>query len=176
MNWIPIYVTRQSGEESDCERFCKTTVDYGLWLCKDAKELLRFTLNFNKAFNGHKYYDFDEPRCIYVNEDMWNELSKNNDDVVKFMLAFPEGFHKKLPQFVMLGGIALRHCYGGESWNDYGLYEEPSTYFRDAGHWHVQYEWRNGLLYSVSEMENLNGELLIETTKEKWMESNQGYI
>jgi hypothetical protein len=176
MNYIPVYVARQAGEESNLESFGKTTVDYGLWLCKNREELVRFIQNFNKAFNGHKYYDFDEPRRIYVDGDMWEQLFSDSNNAVNFLPQFPEGFHKKLPQFVKMGGIALRHCHGGERWGAYGSFEEPSTYFRDAGCWGVEYEWRHGLLFSVSDMESLNDQLLVETTKEEWMKSNEGYI
>ena len=177
MNYIPVYVTVQSREEGDMNYLDRITVNHGVWLCEDAKELMKFILNFNKAFSGSNYFDFDEPRLIYVNEDMWNDLLKNNPDKVKFLSGLPEGFHKRLPQFVKMGGTALRHMHGGVEWGDYGMYEVPSTYYRDAGHWSVKYEWRNGLLYSVNEdHESLDGQLLEETTKEYWRENNAGYV
>ncbi len=176
MNWIPAYVTRQSEEVRDLSRADRRDVDHGLWLCQDLKEITHFIANFNKALNRRKYYDFDVPRRIYVNEDMWNLIVRNSKDKVQFLFQFPEGFHKRLPRYVMMGGLALRHSNGGMEWGDYGMYEVPSTYFRAAGHWRVEYEWRNGQLFSVSDMESLNDRLLVETTREKWLESNEGYV
>lgn len=178
---LPVYVTHQIKIVRDLSHDDKYPVPDGLWLSKDKNQLDEIISSFSKIMDtygteGHAY-EFDEPRRIYVNEKMWDDLSKNLEGRTMYLFEFPVGFHKPLPQFVMLGGLALRHEYGGERWGDYGKYEEKSKYFRDAGCWWVEYEWRNGGLYSVNkDHDSLDGQLLTETTEAVWREDNAGYV
>ena len=82
---------------------------------------------------------------------------------------------KELPKYVYLGkeepGNTLRLQRPGGS--DLNI---EDTYWRDGGLWGVDCKWKDGKLFSVSDMEWINDKELIPTTKEIYMEDNKGYI
>jgi len=68
------------------------------------------------------------------------------------------------PPFVKLkNGSCLRHKNNGE-------------YYKDAGNWEIDSQWLDGKLFSISNIESLNGLELIEITGEEWKKDNKGYI
>lgn len=79
---------------------------------------------------------------------------------------------KKLPKYVYLGekkeGATLRLSEGS-------FFDLETTYWRDGGEWGVDCKWKDGKLFSVSDMKWLNNKELIPTTKEVYMEDNKGY-
>lgn len=91
---------------------------------------------------------------------------------VVHLKELPEGFHQRPPDYVRMGGLALRHQGGGSKGGSFGEYSVPNVYYRDAGAWGVEYEWREDGLFSVSDMEQLNGNSLTEISKEEWKEDN----
>ncbi len=56
----------------------------------------------------------------------------------------------------------------------------PDTYFKDAGHWEVRIEERDGKLFSADAYSGkhpqLVGHELVPCTKEEWKKDNGGYV
>ena len=48
-------------------------------------------------------------------------------------------------------------------------------YYRDGGDWSVGIRIEGGKLYTISDMDHMNGIELVEVTKEEWRESNGEY-
>lgn len=53
---------------------------------------------------------------------------------------------------------------------------KEGEYYRDAGAWEVGYKWDGEELLSVSDMDTLDNNKLIEVSEEEWRETNKGYI
>lgn len=68
------------------------------------------------------------------------------------------------PKYVTLNGAALRYR------------EVENDYFRDSGHWSVTHRWEDGRLLSVSSDPQMNGHVLSETTRQKWIDQNHADI
>lgn len=69
------------------------------------------------------------------------------------------------PQYVRLGGVALRHSRDG-------------VYGRIAGQWSIGSEWKDGKLLakSTGQMAHANGTELLPCSKEEHDEDNAGYM
>lgn len=69
------------------------------------------------------------------------------------------------PKYVKMGHTALRL--------------NGSSYFRDAGHWAVEFEEKDGKLVAKTDhpyLGHANGVELIECTEEEWRNDNRGYV
>lgn len=77
----------------------------------------------------------------------------------------------KLPRYVTLDGTALR--LKGEDW--FGG-RQNCMYYKDAGHWSVEFEERDGKLFSKSSMKHLNNVELIQSDWVTYRKANKGYL
>jgi hypothetical protein len=62
----------------------------------------------------------------------------------------------------------------------YNVKDGYNIYYRDAGHWNVEVEIKDGKLFCVNgkkhNMDHCDGRELVECTAQDWMKSNQGYL
>jgi hypothetical protein len=69
---------------------------------------------------------------------------------------------KTLPPYVRGKTTTLRYVKG--------------KYYRDAGHWDCDFEWRGDELYSKCVVESFNNVLLKPCSYTEWRKDNAGYL